>query len=1132
MTVDWEYLGVRLAMSTLPTVARAIEIQFGHRVEVSTVGDFTGPELRKYLELHEQRWGDLAPDVRGILRRPLLAKIFCDVAQSGLRTPTTEYELFQRFWLRIRDARNQADYPRDTDAVRSLAGTVVDQSSPYPWPSSTLDNLNISGETQRRLESIGWLRRLEDGRVEIAHDRLLNWAVAEALVARLQAGTNSISDLGTTLIKLMGWQARFSGRYLGYVPMDVLWQLAEPARGLIEVVPELLATMEQLRSGGSLDILYKSQLPTLGRRIILPMTARVRATTEHPYNPYPGLVANAVLQIHQSEPELSAGLALQWLADDTSAMRDTGVRILSNAPTAAALDPLWELHKSNVIRFQDKVGEGYWQPYQRSFSALQSCVRMDPQWLLRRVEQIDPSTEPAWELGYLIATLEGSRGREVWRHAKEALFACIPTNHVRCLARCIEQHADIEEVSRLESWLGERENLGGSAALKALARVAPARAIAGLGRLEPGELYVTRGSWLRELMLRCPKETREAIRRLMSAPSSVPWQVALVYQGAEDLMDERTLDLLLDELDRLSTTCMTDMPTARRLVGRPLDSLAAISRLSLLERFAARAATTLDVNLRHVATSWIANADSFVDHDLQNAAKVLLKINGQGFTDLINDNLSSQNRYSHLFGIKWACARPNSMTRTLLRQLAMSETLYDDKSPWIQSEASVALAALGENEAVIAYVLKFGQVLSKLADVRADQAAMTDTDVATALVALNSDDESTRTKGVWAIRLSGRSDLSTDVRRALRKASPESELTRAAVIALDALQDRHPDAIELFSKQLDVSSHTHVANLALLRNGSAAALVILEQVLRRTGLASGGIEQQMLAINLSRRPATRMAVAEIVWDAIREQWPPNIDDELLCCVAELNTPDVREFLIDEAYSADGDGPTVGRRLPAIRALSIIDPDGAFQACQSTLEAARKDRQMLPSCLMKIDQARASQALCNCAVTEQSSLALWATGRALRRLHGSNPFQGRILKMLRSEDALERRAAAEISGWQPANSFGEDLKSLALGDNSLDVRRSAARAIERQQTEEHVIELLNALREGTENRRWSLSEAILDLADPLLLASRNDSLWLGHFLPSNCVYLWQHIEQLIRRKIEELESESKRHDREL
>lgn len=192
---DWQRNGIRLAISTTPAIAESLKRTHADDCHSVQVTDFTSEQLQEYLERRGQEWGLIPPDVRQTLRRPLLAQLFCEVAKAQGPVPECEYDLFEQYWDRIRNENNQADYPQDITRILALARGTIRSDSNYPWTGADLAAVGIDDAGQVRLEQIGWLQRLEDGRVKVWHDRLLNWAVAESLVADFRSAQISIEGL-------------------------------------------------------------------------------------------------------------------------------------------------------------------------------------------------------------------------------------------------------------------------------------------------------------------------------------------------------------------------------------------------------------------------------------------------------------------------------------------------------------------------------------------------------------------------------------------------------------------------------------------------------------------------------------------------------------------------------------------------------------------------------------------------------------------------------------------------------------------------------------------------------------------------------------------------------------------------
>ena len=279
---DWTSMGIRLAITSLPPVAQALKTQFADEIEVVNVDDFSIYELRSYLETFGYDWGEMPDDVRAALRRPLLAKIYCDLAEQHEWRDANEYALFSRYWQRIRTDRNQADYPEDVEVMRQLASTFLRDRVVYPWSRAECKTCGLSSDALLRLESIGWLRRVDRDRVEVVHDRLLNWAVAEAIIEGLATGDYSVDDVCVRVQELYRHHSvAGSDRTFGYVPMDVCWLMSKPGSGLKADLPMVIAALEDDNSLWNSETLYANLLPTLGPRIIEPMVDRVRCSSDN-----------------------------------------------------------------------------------------------------------------------------------------------------------------------------------------------------------------------------------------------------------------------------------------------------------------------------------------------------------------------------------------------------------------------------------------------------------------------------------------------------------------------------------------------------------------------------------------------------------------------------------------------------------------------------------------------------------------------------------------------------------------------------------------------------------------------------------------------------------------------------------
>lgn len=1140
---DWSGWGIRLAMTVPLELGRILKGRHPERVQLVEVPDFTAEQLREYLRRRERQWHTIPPDVRETLTRPILAGLYCDLTHDASWVPTTEYDLFARYGLRLRDAREQYDFPGDLGKMRALAGQLLREGSVYPWPRRIVEQVGIKDDApQRRLESLGWLRRRTDDRVEVWHDRLLNWAVAEFLVEQRQSQESDTATLGAWLARLHGNEERFAGRFLGYVPMDVLWLASEPERGLIGEVPQLIAALEgNNAAGGSADALYRRLLPTLGERILPVLKARFR-TLEAQADPisYAQLLTLALKGIGKRFPRSVQTYAVELLKKPVPSLPDVGMRVLAEFPSVAALDDLWELHKQHVRQLaasssddeQESRGQFLYK-HDLSFSALRAGTNLDPDWLARAIHQVDAQTEPVWELAYLMANLNVADAKTRWLAVKPLLFAKMPRHKSRSLSTCLRHLRDAEETPRLEQWLSEKEDLAFGAALAALVVIDPDRALHHLGGLPRGELSLLKSWWFPELLNRRRAALNEKLLELAQRPGADVWDTVRLYQGDSNEMDGQTLEFLLNTLaSQLAEEAPEQAEGIFPRVRLTLEVLAKISRPTLLGHLETRAHSQLEDRLTSAACARVDRAGLYFDHDLHHARLLLLKMGGHGLTTLVNHELASPHVHVQITGLAWVLVRPNTRTRKLLRDIATDERLAEiDNGRYAQSVATKALAALHEDEAVVDAVLRRGvRTPEALTEWWSENATVSDERLRRAQDALSGEDPRFWPGAIMTVGFSKRKDLIPRIRTIVAKAKTNSHVALAATIAFRAIKDATPETLRFLQEHLSTSENPRHAVNALLHIGTPEALGMVEDyflktakdptVLRKIGIAIGLV--------LARDPKKRAWVATTLWSALKNHPPLLWTRECLELMGDVDEQETREWLLEQAFPA-GANRASKRFVAIIRAVAKFDPAQAYEAARLALEMDG-DREEIPQLLVDVNAPYAISTLCEGMAREQSTLVRWAIGRALRRVKESTLVQETLDKMAHDPDWRVRQAAAELCGWQDNATVETVVATLASDDLKNEVRAAASEALRRQRDHAEVRHLFEEFMSAHETKRWGILEAIIELADPLLLCHRADSVWIGHILEKSDVALWDHAEQRLKEREKELRSKAEQQDR--
>ena len=543
---DWRHHGIRLAFSTTSQIAASLKSDFGKDLQAFEVGDFTVSELQEYLERQGQEWGLIAPDVRHTLQRPLLAQLFCSLSAGKGPAPECEYDLYQSYWERIRDAGDQPSHPQDLARITALASSMLVADTPYPWTSKVLQGAGIDDAAQTRLEKIGWLQRLDDNRAMVWHDRLLNWAVAESIVGAFRAGTLSADFLAERFQSLSDPFRAAHLQRLPYVPLDILWLLSNPKAPSEKAIHQLLATYNSIPNSSWQESVWTQDLPTLGERIIAPIVSFLRLMKGLDWNPHPRWCAQAIASIGKRNPEIARSRAKVMINDSSVAVQEAGCHLVASIPTRGCLDRLWEIHSRHIRSHNEDASQ--WKIYQRTSAALRACVQIEPNWLESRILAFGAPDRMAAELAYLVASLRSEDGASIWRQTKHQLFIVVPQDKQRSLATCISAYRDQDEITTLESWVTREEDLIGASSLAAISRMNSATALLCVKKLKSSQIYLTRTWWLPELALRCPTETDHLICELFAEASDNFWGDANLFQDQEYLIQKQTLNTMLDQL--------------------------------------------------------------------------------------------------------------------------------------------------------------------------------------------------------------------------------------------------------------------------------------------------------------------------------------------------------------------------------------------------------------------------------------------------------------------------------------------------------------------------------------------------------------------------------------------------------
>jgi hypothetical protein len=823
--------------------------------------------------------------------------------------------------------------------------------------------------------------------------------------------------------------------------------------------------------------LYARLVPTLGHRIAPALFKRLQVVAEQDDFALLNSIIKAIVSLAADQVSARAAALLDHLSPY---VQRAAMQILARKPIAGVLDRLWALHCSRHADPQQFLREHEYPTaaYEDTFSALRSCVVLNPTWLEEAIRRADPTREPVHDLAYLIASLDD--GGELWKRCKPILYTKVSGLHERSLANNIGKYRDTEEADWLLARVHRADDLVGPVALRALIRLDTNLALQHLDRLPDWELYTTRDWCFAELLAQLPDETLlHFLDRLHQHPN--PWELAMVFQGHENAIDTRILEILLNRLAILLAAALDQPPPSDRVSREllPFRLLLPMAKPELLHGFRRQR----DALLEHHLVAWLLDRGPQQGAWREHGLRVLAKIGGLGLTTVVNQWLAADDRYGRMDAIQLAPRRPDTTTIETLRRISQSEALWND-FPVEQGYAAKALAAAGDWESVIAYLVRWGlQTLTAVTDYRHEAGILDDRSMIPALHALSS--ETLPCPGiVMALGFGGRTDYLEWIRRTLDWTLADSDVAHACVLVLGWLRDTASETVPLLARQLAVPSHRNDAIIALLEHDTNAALDTLLHHLRTEyhhGLAIHLLNNHRTVAAMMPLVQQRLSEADdytklsMVADLLARARDEGLIDHLLSETA------MRNLLREVSFADEGSVLVVGEKLRAIRGLARFAPGDAFLAAQTALQNVdAHDRELYPYLLVEFDRDRAVSLLLEQARHELATSVIWAIGRSLAAADYIEPLRA----LFASPDANMRRTVCRLAGRLPSDEWLLVAVRDCLGDADSSVADAAHEALEMLHDGATANALLEALRTETDNtHRWVLLDALWAVGDP-------------------------------------------------
>jgi hypothetical protein len=443
--------------------------------------------------------------------------------------------------------------------------------------------------------------------------------------------------------------------------------------------------------------------------------------------------------------------------------------------------------------------------------------------------------------------------------------------------------------------------------------------------------------------------------------------------------------------------------------------------------------------------------------------------------------------------------------------------------PLVQYETVKALAALGQWRQMVQACLRLGLKTPKSLPNYLEGHVLTNEDLADALNELRSGTPSPG--ALLAVGFSGRSELASEVRAIYETSDRDSERSLACLLALESLGDR--DSEDLFIENLDSPKNSWVAVRALLgavrtKRGDEALLGRLRQL----GTKEES-DQQLLAMNLLILEETRLRAAKLLWQHLNREQLLYYAGDTIEYLSVLDSPEVKDFLWETAFSDQRGTWHGGDRHAAIEGLRSTEPDAAFQATVMLFRSDDSDRVFSPETLLKINREEALTLIHDTLATTKDFLLVAAIGEALDHESAT----GTLGKWLEDKDFRVREGACFVMNSVRWSQELEDMILSRLHDPSWDVRAAARTALDKlllsKETERLAEEVV---REENLARRWVLVDSALTIGYPGVVVGYGAHSWFGRMIEGQPYPLRGHALSKLEERRKKLREELAKRER--
>jgi hypothetical protein len=1049
----WAEHAIEVIGAMPATAPDAVNLPDGiiHRVDVR---EFSLFELRQFMRDRDVDWTGLPTDVRRLLRRPSLAKIYADRPAAWTNyQPSTEYELIDTVWSRI-PTGHHALWQTTMHAVEQRLGSMLDQllageAATYPW---TLADpvAPLSTEQVGLLERNGMMRWNADGRVQLDHDRLLAWGLAKAISGRVRNRPEQRSAISALLPRCWNSQAELGGlsrHAVGYVPLDALWQLLAPPSPFSDAMPLILPTITAHPPLGWKD------LATMGERgfFLLLQAAESLTTFQIPRELGEALAQTAPTKLLPEQVARIVGLLVSAHAQQ----RLVALAFLSKRPLSKKLKWLIEQHavlRDSIGTLSTHAERQAYDEMEAAFKAANSAARRFPKQLVILAKRGLSARE--WRTtGWLIVELPPAEAATVWQAARQHLPTPSQPQPVDLPEQLALLHPNRTAVRRLQETAGSD-----GFALDALSAIAPQQALRLLR--EPERVHMPHVDVHLDLLFRvCPAAAGLLISRAAAMPDA-----ELGHLRIEMAPPKYRRRYWIEVLGRLS---QCSDPGDSRLI----DTIARSIDVELLSLLSSAQGRALDVGFGRLARTRLnARIGRHGDMKLDAAETVLLRIGSASADRLIIARLSHDNEIEQRKGVIDALITDDVGVRRALARYCRRIFSAGPEGRVSRTPFDVLVAI----DPMRAKALARRGVRSGRADALwlAGEIALTTKDKALGLFVLK--------------RLRGRrpANLQLEINLQFRFTGDRDRQYALATQAL-RLNSSHGRSLAAWvgRKLGDTQLLRRVEN-ALVKNTQAS--IDSRDAYTLAQLSEDRQSGPRLLARIKRAPSLRLLRGMLADGEIFSSW--------------MTDPQMTDQAIDSAFQFENsflNTPIDGQRL-----LWKVDNELAFESFEEGLRRGGRASQGLAAIAVKADASRALEIIFGRLpdVTDEKTRA--DLGRALRSIKNTGFVIRRIVRELRSEDESKRLGAIFAASWLASARLDKALIDIRRRDTRSSARRNLQEATTRSDAIRALGSLFASIKDERSKRRRRMLLAVLAANDTnRIIRNSEDPLYVGN-LASN------------------------------